>query len=354
MSKMPISVCIIAKNEEKYIEECLKKLKPYGFEIVVTDTGSTDRTKEIALQYADKVVDFEWINDFSAARNFCAEQASNNWVLALDCDEYVESIDLRILRIQLQQKPRQVGVLRMKHIQNRSDGSMGYSTDDLVRLYNRNYYHYKQPIHEQVAPKVNDNDQLDGFLIPMEVIHHGYAITGEALLKKQERNLEILQKALQSEPDNPYYHFQVGASMQALKRYEEAVEAYEKGLSYNPGIEKVYVLNMITSLAFVYNELGRCEDALELMERYADKCNAANFVFSYADTLQKNNQPLKAVMNYVKATIMKDSDTLGDKLLTCYARIIKIYQETGNEDLAKPFEQKYLECRAERERIVNK
>ena len=61
MSKIPVSVCIIAKNEEKHIEECLKRLKPYGFEIIVTDTGSTDRTKEIAQRYADKVLDFELI-----------------------------------------------------------------------------------------------------------------------------------------------------------------------------------------------------------------------------------------------------------------------------------------------------
>ena len=119
MSKMPISVCIIAKNEEKYIEDCLKKLQPYGFEIVVTDTGSTDRTREIAEKYADKVLDFEWINDFSAARNFCASQASNNWVLALDCDEYMESVDLMIIRIQMQQKPKQFVVICMKNIQLR-------------------------------------------------------------------------------------------------------------------------------------------------------------------------------------------------------------------------------------------
>ena len=58
MSKVPISVCLIAKNEEKNIEECLKRIKPYGFEIIVTDTGSTDKTKEIAARYADKVLDF--------------------------------------------------------------------------------------------------------------------------------------------------------------------------------------------------------------------------------------------------------------------------------------------------------
>ena len=134
MSKVPISVCIIAKNEEKYIEECLRKLKPYGFEIVVADTGSTDATKEIASRYADKVVDFTWINDFSAARNFCAKQASNNWILALDCDEYIESVDIRILRVQLQQKPKQVGVIRMKNIQLRENDELGYSVDDIAEI----------------------------------------------------------------------------------------------------------------------------------------------------------------------------------------------------------------------------
>ena len=205
MSKLPISVCIIAKNEEKYIEECLRKVKPYGFEIVVADTGSTDATKEIASRYADKVVDFTWINDFSAARNFCAQQASNNWILALDCDEYVESIDIQILRVLLQKKPKEVGVIRLKNIQLRDNDQLGYSLDDLPRLYNRNYYHFEKPIHEQLVSIKNDSKRLDGFLMPMEVIHHGYAIKDDDMVKKQERNLEILYDAVKEEPDNPYY-----------------------------------------------------------------------------------------------------------------------------------------------------
>ena len=72
----PISVCIIAKNEEARIERCLQSIKPCGFEIVVVDTGSTDETKEIAARYADKVLDFTWCDDFSAARNFSLREAS--------------------------------------------------------------------------------------------------------------------------------------------------------------------------------------------------------------------------------------------------------------------------------------
>lgn len=354
MSKIPISVCIIAKNEEKYIEECLKKLQPYGFEIVVTDTGSTDRTREIAEQYADKVADFVWINDFAAARNFCAAQASNNWILALDCDEYMESVDTRILRILMQKKPKEVGIIRLRNLQLRDNDELGYSLDDLPRLYNRNYYKYDKPIHEQIVPLSGDTDVLEGFLMPMEVIHHGYIVKGEDMEKKQLRNLEILYAALEKEPDNPYYYFQIGCSLQVLKKLDEAATAYEKGLSYNPPENRNYVIEMITSLGNVYSDLERNADALALMDSYAPRCNNANFTFCYANIQLKNNLPLKAVLNYLKATMMPDANTLGERLLTCYERIIAIYQKTGNDDLAKPFEQKYLACRAERERIVNK
>jgi glycosyltransferase involved in cell wall biosynthesis len=150
MSRVPISVCIIAKDEERYIEECLKRLVPYGFEIIVTDTGSSDRTKEIAEKYADKVLDFKWINDFSAARNFCADHASNNWVLALDCDEYVEKIAIPQVRILMQKFAKLTGMVRLKNVLYDTFGNKLYSTDDVVRFYNRKIYHFENAVHEQL------------------------------------------------------------------------------------------------------------------------------------------------------------------------------------------------------------
>ena len=140
MSKIPISVCIIAKNEEKYIEECLKKLQPYGFEIIVTDTGSTDRTKEIAEQYADKVVDFEWIDDFSTARNFCAEQAANSWILALDCDEYVNRVDVQGIRQCMKRFPKGLGALRLNNLVLNDVGEKQYGVEHVTRFYHRSSY----------------------------------------------------------------------------------------------------------------------------------------------------------------------------------------------------------------------
>ncbi len=108
---LPVSVCMIAKNEDNHIEECLKRLRPCKFEVVVVDTGSVDRTIEIAQKYTDKVFHFSWCDDFSAARNFSIQQASNDWVLVIDCDEYLENVNLAELEESLDANDRSVGMI---------------------------------------------------------------------------------------------------------------------------------------------------------------------------------------------------------------------------------------------------
>lgn len=355
MSKIPISVCIIAKNEEKYIEECLKRLQPYGFEIIVTDTGSTDRTKEIASKYADKVLDFEWINDFSAARNFCAAHASNNWILALDCDEYVNSMDTKTLRIMMQKFPQYTGVIRLKNLIIDADGNQGYGSDDVTRLYNRNFYTFDNPIHEQVCAidLKKRAEMMQCFLIPTEVVHHGYALPPEEMREKQERNLQLLYANLEKNPKEPYTLFQIGQSEFILGNIEKAVEFYEKALEEEPSAEYIYVQVLIMSLAKGYVKVGREKDALALMDRYSDQCKTAKFVFMHASVLLDNNQPLKALLLYVKTTMLPDVDTLGESLMHCYEHIIRLYRDMGDEKMANLFQGKYDMCRKEKERVIN-
>lgn len=92
---MNLSICIITKNEEQNIDRCLKALAPYGLETIVVDTGSTDRSKQIAARYTDRLYDFPWCDDFSAAKNFAIEKASHSYVLVLDSDEFVEAGSVR-------------------------------------------------------------------------------------------------------------------------------------------------------------------------------------------------------------------------------------------------------------------
>lgn len=355
MAKVPISVCIIAKNEEKYLEECLKRLQPFGMEIIVTDTGSTDRTKEIAKKYASKVLDFAWCDDFAAARNFCAEHSSYPWILALDCDEYVSAIDIKTLRILMQKFPKYCGVIRLKNLLKTEDGDITYSTDDVMRFYNRNYYKYYYPIHEQICSKDESRieENADGFLVPCEIIHHGYMIDEEEMAEKQKRNLNLLYKVVENGKADSYTYFQIGQSELILNHYEEAINAFQQGLELGHSTENVYVHVMIMSLAKAYVYTHQNEKAIEIMEEYVDKCRTAKYMYNYANILLDCKQPLKALMYYIKTISMKDVDTLGEGLKRSYEHIINLYEAMGNQEMADMFQKKYQECVAESERVKN-
>ena len=86
-----ISLCMIAKNEEKYLEQCLNSVKGLADEIIIVDTGSTDRTKEMAKNFNARIFDFKWIGDFSAARNESIRHAAKEWILVMDADEVILS-----------------------------------------------------------------------------------------------------------------------------------------------------------------------------------------------------------------------------------------------------------------------
>ena len=354
MSKVPISVCIIAKNEERYIEECLRKLKPHGMEIVVADTGSTDKTKEIAMKYADKVLDFEWIDDFSAARNFCAKNASNNWILSIDCDEYLNSINLRDIRIFMQKYPRYTGMIHLINLVSSKKGET-YTGDNVVRFYNRNHYRYENPIHEQlVSIKGKESDITQKcFLLPLEAIHHGYNINAEEMEQKQKRNVKILHKSLEKNPNDPYMLFQLGQSEYILQDIDASIEHMKKALEYAPSTDFSYVQILITSLAQIYRDVGRNQEALDLMETYKDSCKTARFVFMHALTLMDSNQILKALLQFLKVVTLPDVASLGENLKYCYENIINIYRRMGENEMADMFVEKFEALKAEKDMLFN-
>lgn len=339
---MDISVCIIAKDEEKYIGGCLKKLKPYGFEIIVTDTGSTDKTYEIASQYADQVLTYSWTDDFSAARNFCASHAANDWILVLDCDEYLERVNILQIGQLRMQYPNLTGAIQLKNLIIRADDTKGYSKDIVPRFYNRKKYHYENSIHEQlVSNKKNRQKENQSYLLPVEVVHYGYMLSPEDMQKKQERNLQLLYHQLETKGENPYLCFQIGQSELVLNHCDFAIDFYEKGLAYGESCSLSYVQYMIEGLAKAYVMVGRQRDALQLMEKYEGECEYAKYVFYYANVLMDNGEYLRALMKYVKATMMDDTDTLGEELIFCYKHIVELYHKFGAEDKAEIFKDKY-------------
>lgn len=353
MSKIPISVCIIAKNEEKYIEGCLKHLIPFGFEIIVTDTGSTDRTKEIAAKYADKVLDFEWIDDFAAARNFCAQHAENNWILALDCDEYINEFDYKNTRIMTQKMPRGVGIFRLKNLLVGNNGEQTFSVDEVIRLYNKKRFTWESPVHEQLV-RTDDPDKtkFSCFVVPIEVIHHGYNISGEEMTQKQLRNIKLLKSQLEKDLQNAYAWFQLGQSQFILNNIQKAVDAYEVSLSLDADMKKYYVEILLESLSKAYVLVGRPEDALKVLLDHAEGFKSAKYTFAIAQAYLRNNQIIQALMQYIKAISMPNRSDLGDDLLLCYDMIIRIYNDMGEKSMADMYTDLREKSRQETQRVL--
>lgn len=295
----PISVCMIAKNEEKHIEKCLTAIKPYGFEIIVVDTGSTDRTKEIAAKYADKVLDFTWCNDFSAARNFSLEKASNDYVLILDCDEVVTRLDLDQLQELMEAHPNDVGLIaRDNHY---TSNQMDTVYQDLVeRLFNKKLYHYESPIHEQVTHK-QKSMKYDSYSLPLLADHVGYMGSYEELKKKVERNNALLFQELEKDDQNPYLYFQIGQSYNLIYDYENSYQYYQKALAFDVNPEEEWVQMMIIAYANALLHTGRETEALQLEAVYDAFATTADFFCMMGQVYLANQQYIKAMMEFVKA-----------------------------------------------------
>lgn len=338
---IPISVCIITKNEEVNIEKCLAPLMPYDFEIIVVDTGSTDRTKEAALKYTDKVYDFEWCDDFSAARNFSLKKASHNYVLILDSDEFVTEIDMEGIYQAIEEHPKAVGLLlRNNHFP--LNGMMTNFPDRVERLFHKRYYYYKYSIHEQVTNIETDGTYYDRYDIPLAVEHVGYCDSEDAKVKKAERNNRLLFKEIEKHPDDPYFYFQVAQSYNFIDDYENAYIYYKKAFELPLIVDQLWVQVMATSYINAMNHTDRSREAVMFFELcYDDFATCADFYTNLGVSYLNVQEPLKAMMEFVKATQCSVTHTDGANTYIPWYNIGLINEMLGRIDDAVSF---YRKC----------
>lgn len=295
----PISVCIIAKNEEKRIEKCLASIKPYDFEIIVVDTGSSDNTKEIAAKYADKVLDFEWCDDFSAARNFSLSAASNNWIFMLDCDEWIKTIDVEELNYFRKHLSNSVGSVSRENIVTQNGVPVINNTDNTERFFDRRLFHYTGIIHEQLTPK--HGNEISAYLLQTTIMHTGYDMNDEECKAKYSRNFTLLKKQLDTEPDNPYLYYQLGKSCEIIEDFANACEYYSKGLTFDLDPELAYVQAMVVSYGNALLRTGRHEEALGFEGIYDAFSPSADFVYLMGNIYKQNQMYEQAFTQYQKA-----------------------------------------------------
>lgn len=180
-----ISLCMIVKNEERVLERCLECIKDLMDEIIIVDTGSTDRTKEIAYKYTDKVYDYQWQDDFAAARNFSFSKATKEYIYVADADEIIDEENQRRFALLKEAMLPEVEIVQMKYTNQLEQGSVyNFDCEYRGKLYKRlRTFQWIDPIHETVnlEPVVFDSD--------VEIIH-------KPLEKHDRRDFENFEKLI--------------------------------------------------------------------------------------------------------------------------------------------------------------
>ncbi|MDI3257378.1 MAG: glycosyltransferase [Kyrpidia sp.] len=263
-----ISLCMVIRDEERFLSRCLASAAPYVSEIVVVDTGSADRSREIAASFGARILTIPWEDDFSQARNAGLEAARMPWILVLDADEVLVPPDPHHLETLLADPGVQGYFVQIRH--RIGDGSSGeYVVDAACRLFrNDPAIRFQGTIHEEVVSAIRAHH---GDLVKFSELvlwHDGYLDAVIAEKKKGERNKAILRKALESRPDDPVLlyawgteHFQQGA-------YPEALAAFERALTLAP-VFSGYTSDLALKTAYCLRELGRRQEAAGLLQQAA-------------------------------------------------------------------------------------
>lgn len=278
---MLLTIGMIVKNEEKYLEQCLTAMKPIleqvDSELIIADTGSTDRSVEIAKKFTDNVFYFEWIDDFAAARNSTLEKAKGEWYMFVDADEvFKDCSDIIKFFNSGEYKDYYCANFVQRNYNDLNDMTL-YSDFRAARLSKRfPESKFVHPIHEALTPRCRPERFLD-----LIADHYGYLYKADSTSeekvsplakKKSQRNLELLQKeleGLENVEDHIFIYKEISDCYKAIDEPEKALE------NLNIGLEKINhsLLPIVTYYAQkigVLSRLDRDEEVLEVCEEYFD------------------------------------------------------------------------------------
>jgi len=260
--KSRVSLCMIVKNEEAHLDGCLQSVADLVDEIVIADTGSTDRTKEIAKRFGAKVMEHVWQDSFAAARNESLRHAGGDWIFWLDADERLDETNrARLAALFDRLGDENVAYLMRQHSPLDGPGH-GAAAVDQVRLFrNHRELRWRHRVHEQILPSLRE---LGADVRPTGIViaHAGFADPATQGPKVQ-RNLRLLQLELDEHPDDAFVLFNLGAVTLTQGRREEAIDLLSRSLGQcRPSdslVPKIYAL-----LVRAQHERGRKDEAAKV------------------------------------------------------------------------------------------
>ncbi|WP_078431751.1 tetratricopeptide repeat-containing glycosyltransferase family 2 protein [Metabacillus halosaccharovorans] len=300
-----ISLCMIVKNEEKVIDRCLSSIKNLVDEIIVVDTGSTDNTKELVSKYTTNIYDFEWVHDFSAARNYAASKATGKWILVLDADEYVDEENFEVFIKELK-KDNGIYDAYYAKILNFT-GNLG---EVLVQNFHDRIYKnngeisYYRKIHEQFRNQTGQEIKYNNS--NLLIFHSGYLKQTVNEKDKSNRNKKLLENEMKNK--NAFDYFNLGNEYSSGGEINKALECYIEAYKLKSDFRLAWVSTTLVQIIICLIQLKRYNDALNVIHD-AEKIYGDSPEFPY----------LKGEIFYLRGQ-MKDAKLLFSDLINNYEK----------------------------------
>lgn len=320
-----ISQCMIVKNEEKNIGRALAWAKDIAYEQIVVDTGSTDRTVEIAESMGAKVYHFTWIDDFSAAKNYAIDLASGEWIAFLDADEYLSNEEAAKLPEFLTKVGRRFYGIAMSWLQMEDTGRIMAGGTQIRVFRNTPKLRYRNRVHETLS--------VDGSPLPVvdacsqfSIFHTGYGEMADGQGQKGRRNIPIILKELEEKPDNYDMMGYLADSYSTVGEKEKAREWYYKAIQYMPERIPDTDSRSVTTFEWLIVTLRELEaDEAELLEVYNQAVKKipkdADFDFLLGEYYRNNHNYSKAAEHFKRSIELLDQYGITDRSMIASGRL---------------------------------
>jgi len=286
-----LSLCMIVKDEERFLGQCLESVKDLVYEMVIVDTGSSDRTVEIAESYGAKIAHHAWNGSFSEARNYGLQFATGDWILQLDADEKLEKEDVPLLG-----KLIKAGGYDVLFVKILNESKEGWTVHFHQRLFRRGRACYDGIVHNQL--KYGGPD----LVTEIRIYHYGYNLSREMMAAKHRRTEALLVKQLDEDSTNPFYYQNYVRILRALRKFDEGARAGRKAMTVCKDRMFDYHLQMIAfDTANCLMGLDQAEEA-EMLCRKILKAHPENMdiLFVLGSALNKRKRYREALVTYQK------------------------------------------------------
>ncbi|WIV18899.1 glycosyltransferase [Paenibacillus polygoni] len=328
MKRKSISLCMIVKDEEESLERCLNSVKNKVDQIVIVDTGSKDRTVEIAKMYTNEVYYFKWIDDFAAARNASIRYATSDYILVLDADEYLLEDTNLYEMISMSADYYFVDMFNllsygqvMKHV--------------AIRIFaNNKGMFYENKLHEHLNT-MDPRKNYTGKRSELTIYHSGYTDEVMKSKEKNKRNLPLMIKEVEEHP-TAYNLFNMGKTYMWLGEYDKALLFFKKAYPLSKGL--IFLPELITSLSYCLYVKKRYDEGLQVIN------NALEIFSEEVDMLHMQGRLymdagfyLDAIRSFTKCIELGDvgyTVTQGNGSYLSYFRLAEIYEHEYDLDKA--------------------